>query len=130
MPIGVWLLTRPVALLVPLGLAIPDVRSLAGEGGGFEVSISDLLLVLVGAGILLEAATTKSFPALRALRPVFVPVLQYSVVIGLLLFAHLGSGSFAQTGQRLSSSCSRSSSVPTPRLRGGTSVCSRRTSST
>jgi O-antigen ligase len=99
-PIVAWVLTRPVVLLVPLGLAIPDVRSLTEGRAGFEVSISDALLVLAGAGILVEAAMTKSFPAVRALRPLLLPVVPYSVVMGLLLFLHFSSSSLAQTGQR------------------------------
>jgi hypothetical protein len=99
-PIAAWLLAWPVALLVPLGLSIPDLHSLTGGRGGFNLSISDVLLVLAGAGILLEAATAKSLPAVRALRPVFPAVIQYSLVMGLLLFFHFGAGNFAKTGQR------------------------------
>jgi len=100
LPFVVWAVMRPVALLMPLGASIPDIHSLTAGRRGFNLSISDLVLVLLGAGILFEAAVTKSFPALRALRPVATSIVQYSLVMGLLLFFHSGLGNIAKTGQR------------------------------
>jgi hypothetical protein len=99
-PLAAWAVARPVALLIPLGASIPDLRSLTDGRGGFNLSISDVLLVLVGVGILIEAATTRSLPAVRALRPVFATVLQYSLVMAFLLVFHFGLGDVAKTGQR------------------------------
>ncbi len=99
-PLVAWLLPRPTVPLVLLGASIPAFQNLTGGGGGYNVAASDLLLVLVGAGILLQAAIAGSFPALRALRPVALPVALYGVFMMLLLAYHLGVSEVAQTGQR------------------------------
>jgi len=72
LPLVAWLVTHPTVPLVLLGASIPALYSLSGFGS-YHVSVSDLLLVLVGAGILLHAATTESAPAVLALRPVALP---------------------------------------------------------
>lgn len=100
LPIVGWVLAQPVVLLVPLGAVLPDTRSLTGGRGGFHVSISDIVLVLVGAGILIESTLARPLPVVRVLRPVLLPVLQYGAVMALLLVFHLGGGEVAQTAQR------------------------------
>ena len=62
-PLVAWVLGQPLALLVALGVVLPDARSLTGGRGGFNVSISDLVLLLVGAAIVAEAAVTRRLPA-------------------------------------------------------------------
>ena len=98
-PLAAWLFARPAVLLVILGASIPAIQSLTG-GGGFNVSASDVLLVLVGAGILALGLVTGSFPAVRALRPVRVPVLQYGAFMLLLLPLHPSVNDLAKTAQR------------------------------
>ncbi len=79
-PLVAWVLGQPLALLVALGVVLPDARSLTGGRGGFNVSISDLVLLLVGAAIVAEAAVTRRLPAVRALRPVAAPVSRPSLL--------------------------------------------------
>ena len=99
-PLVVWLFARPLPALVLLGASIPIIYSLTGGRGGFNLSPSDLLLLLVGATILFQATTTQSFPAIRALRSIAPAVWQYSILMLLLLAVHLSVSDFAKTGQR------------------------------
>ena len=64
------------------------------------MTLSDLLLVLIVAGILLQAVITGSAPAIRALRPVALPLAVYASVMIVLLPAHLSFGEVVKTGQR------------------------------
>jgi len=100
LPIAAWMLVRPLVPLVLLGVSIPDIQSLTAGHGGFNLSISDLLLVLLGALVLLEATVTGSTAAVRALRPVALPLLQYSGLMLVLLTVHFGVRDVAKTGQR------------------------------
>jgi hypothetical protein len=100
MPLVIWLFTRPGVALVLLGASIPLLFSLTGGRGGFNLSISDLLLVLVGALILFEATVTDSLPAVHALRPIARPLVLYGFLMLLLLVLHLSIGDIAKTGQR------------------------------
>jgi hypothetical protein len=101
-PLLARLFALPTVLLVLLGAALPWVQNVVGgSGGGYNVSASDLLLVVLAAAILLERSAGLSVPIGRALRPIATPVIQYSGLMLLLLvfhrfdFAHL-----AKTGQR------------------------------
>ena len=99
-PLVIWLFTKPGIALVLLGASIPLLYSLTGGRGGFNLSISDLFLVFVGALILFEATITGALPAVRALRPIARPVVQYGFLMLLLLAVHLTVGDIAKTGQR------------------------------
>jgi O-antigen ligase len=98
LPLVAILLARPTVLLVPLGASIPLLHSFTVAG--YFVTLSDLLLVLIVAGILLQAVITGSAPAIRALRPVALPLTVYASVMIVLLPAHLSFGEVVKTGQR------------------------------
>ena len=98
LPLVAVLLARPTVPLVPLGASIPLLHSFTV--GGYFVTLSDLLLVLIVAGILLQAVITGSAPAIRALRPVALPLAIYASVMIVLLPAHLSFGEIVKTGQR------------------------------
>src|SRR4029453_10821188 len=100
LPLAVWSLARPALLLVLLGASLPLLRSVTGGRLGYQISISDLLLVLLATAIVFRAATTGSAPEVRALRPVPTPVLVYGTIMVLLLPPHLGVENVVQTGQR------------------------------
>lgn len=100
LPMLAWLVARPTSLLVPLAVSIPATQSLTG-GGSHSVSLSDMLLVLIAGGILLQGAVRGTTPAIGALRPVALPVLQFCWVVVLLLPFHVGIEELLQTAQRL-----------------------------
>lgn len=99
-PLVVWLVGWPGPALILLGASIPITYSITGGRGGFNLTASDVLLVLVGAAVLFQATVTGSLPALAALRPLFRAVLPYSFLLLLLLAVHLSVSDLAQTGQR------------------------------
>lgn len=105
-PIVGWLSTRPTIPLVLLGASIPGLISLTGNGtgstanGGYNASVSDFVLVLVGIGILLKWLAGKSEPVFRSLRPIALPVLAYSVVMVMVLAVHPSLRELFKTGQR------------------------------
>jgi hypothetical protein len=100
LPLAAWLWSRPDVPLILLGASLPVLQSVAGGGFGYQVALSDLLLVLVGATILFRAAITGTAPEVRALRPVALPVLVYGTIMVLLVPFHLDIGNFLQTAQR------------------------------
>jgi hypothetical protein len=65
------------------------------------VAASDVIMVLIGAGLLAEGAARQQIPSLVALRRVRFPVVQYVWLIALLLVVHLSVGSLLKSGQRL-----------------------------
>lgn len=73
---------------------------MAGGRLGYQVALSDLLLVLIGAALLFRAAVTGSAPEVRALRPVALPILVYGTIMVLLVPFHIEIGNVLQTGQR------------------------------
>src|SRR5690348_10457962 len=95
-PLVIWLFTKPGLALVFLGASIPFLYSLTGGQGGFNLSISDLFLVIVGALILFQATVTDSLPAVRALRPIARPLVQYGFLMLILLVLHLSVGGIAK----------------------------------
>jgi hypothetical protein len=100
LPLAAWLWSRPDVPLILLGASLPVLQSVAGGSLGYQVTLSDLLLVLVGATILFRAAITGSAPEVGALRPVALPVLVYGMIMVLLVPFHLGIENVLQTGQR------------------------------
>src|SRR4051812_33405226 len=58
---------RPAVACVLLGAALPFTQNLAGSSLSLNVSLSDLIILLITAGILAEAAASQAFPALAAL---------------------------------------------------------------
>lgn len=103
LPLAVWLLTRRTIPLVMLGASIPVITSLTGNGqggSGHNVSLSDLLLLLIGGGILMRVTITRTSPEVRALHPVALPVLLYGAFMIVLLPAHASVGEVLKTGQR------------------------------
>jgi O-antigen ligase len=99
-PLIVWLAVRPTPLLFLLGLAIPWTYSLPGASGGLNVSPSDLILTFAFVALLAQAVATGSMPAVRALRPVAVPVGQFAVLMLLLLAVHFSPHDVIKTFQR------------------------------
>jgi hypothetical protein len=99
-PLAMWLLTRPFVLLVALGASLPDLVSVVGQGSGYHVAVSDLLLVMVTAAILLGTSAERIVETVRALRPVAIAVVPYAVLVLALMPFHLGVGEVAQTLQR------------------------------
>ena len=86
---------------VLLGASIPEVQDLTGGHLGLHIAASDVLLVLIGGRVLAEATVHQQAPALRALRRVRLPLLQYAWMIVLLLVFHLGLGTIAKSLQRV-----------------------------
>ena len=102
-PLAIWLITNPTVPLVLLGLSLPMVISLTGNNSGsgtYNVAASDLVMVLVLAGIALDRSSTKPVPVLRYLRPVAWPLIQYAAVMAIVVAAHLDFREVAKTGQR------------------------------
>jgi hypothetical protein len=106
LPLVVWLVARPTLPLVLLGASLPALMSVTGGGtgapgsGGYNVAASDVLLVLVGAGILFRWMSRRSEGVVRALRPIALPVLAYSAVMVIVLTLHPGLREIAKEGQR------------------------------
>ena len=100
LPLAIWLLTKPTLLLALLGASLPLLQNVAGGSLGYQVSVSDLLLVLLTGGILFQWATSDSAPEIRALRLVKTPVVAYCTIMILLIPLHLGLGNGIKTGQR------------------------------
>src|SRR5438876_3356013 len=66
LPIAGWFTTRPTSPLILLGASIPALMSLTGNSlgstgnGGYNASISDFLLLLIGAGIVFRWLSGRS----------------------------------------------------------------------
>jgi hypothetical protein len=106
LPVVGWFSTRPTALLALLGLSIPFLLSLTGNGlgsignSGYNASVSDFLLLLIAAGIVFKWLSGRSEPVLRSLRPVALPVLAYCGVMVVVLSLHPGLRELFKTLQR------------------------------
>jgi hypothetical protein len=100
LPLVVWLVARPAVGVVLVGGSIPVMYDLTGGRGGFHLALSDVLLVLVAAGVILGGSLASSMPALHALRPVKTSVAQYGYFLLLLLAIHFSLKGVAQVGQR------------------------------
>jgi O-Antigen ligase len=96
----VWASSWVAATL--LGVSIPEIQDVTGGHLGVHVAASDVVLVLIGARVMTNAAVRQRLPAaIRALRPVAFPLVQYAWLIGVLLVIHLSFGSAAKSLQRL-----------------------------
>jgi O-antigen ligase/polysaccharide polymerase Wzy-like membrane protein len=93
--------TRPNLGAAALGASIPLVENLAGSWTGVQVSLSDILLVLLLAQAVAAMVVSRNPAVIRALRPVAFPVLQYCAFMAVLLAAHLGPHAAVQSVQRL-----------------------------
>jgi hypothetical protein len=96
-----WLFAKPQIGVALLGGSIPILYDLTGGRGGFHLAFSDLLLVLVGAGVLAAALLRGRVAELHALRPLRGGLVQYGVFLLVLLVIHFGLSDAAQTAQRL-----------------------------
>lgn len=101
LPLVVWLIARPAAAVVPLFASIPLLYDLTGGRGGFHLAMSDVLLVLACAGIILGGMLAGAVPAVQVLKPLKSGVMQYVIFLAVLLSVHLGLKDAVQTGQRL-----------------------------
>ena len=102
--LGVALLvfTSSKMAAVLLGVSIPEIQDVTGGHIGLHVAASDVVLVLIGARLLADAAvSTRRLGILSALRPVRVAFTQYGWLIVVLLVLHLGLGSADKSVQRL-----------------------------
>jgi hypothetical protein len=98
---SLWLLVRPSATAVALGLSIPALENLAGGHLGVNLTVTDFLLLLATAAAIGSAIVGADGAVFRALRPVAFPLLQYCAFLLVLLAAHLGRAGAVQTVQRL-----------------------------
>lgn len=85
---------------VALGASLPISIDLAGGHLSARVAASDIVLSILVLRVLGDTVVTRAMPALRALRPVRLPVLQYSALLGLLLVLHPERVSIINTVQR------------------------------
>jgi hypothetical protein len=101
-PLAIWLATHPSIPLIFVGASLPAITSLGANeySTGYKFATSDVLLVIVGAGILLEWSAARPTPVIRALKPVARPVMQYAALMVLLLPFHPGLRDLFKTGQR------------------------------
>lgn len=99
-PLIVFLVARPLILLLALGASIPALMSVTGGTGGYHVALSDLLLAMLVAVIAADSIVAGSKGTMRALRPVAFAVAPYAVFVLLVLSFHLGVRELAQTAQR------------------------------
>src|SRR5690349_10096531 len=98
LPVVAVLLARPTIPLVALGASIPLLHSFTV--GGYFVTISDLLLVLVTTGIVLREIAGGSTHVFGSLRPLAFPLAVYASVMFVLLPAHFSLSEIVKTGQR------------------------------
>ncbi len=106
MPVGlavalmVFVSSRLAAVL--LGASIPVIQDVTGGHLGLHVAASDVVLVLIGARLLADAAvSTRRVSILRALRPSPDRVRPVRLAGVVLLVLHLGLGSAEKSVQRL-----------------------------
>jgi hypothetical protein len=98
---SLWLLVRPNAAAIALGVSLPALENIAGGHLGVNLTITDFLLLLATASALGGAVVAADGTVFQALRPLALPFLQYCAFLLVLLAAHLGRGAGVQTLQRL-----------------------------
>jgi O-Antigen ligase len=101
LPLAVWLTAKFRPVLYALAVALPYTANVSGGLAAFNLAVSDLLIAVLMAGLLVRWAVDRSAPELRPLRPMRLPLLVYSVLLLGLLAVHLSSVSVVNTGQRL-----------------------------
>lgn len=99
-PIAIWLMTMPLFLVIAVGASLPALMSVTGNTGGYHVAMSDLLLVMAVAAILLAASVEGSSASIRALGPIAGAVVPYSLLVLILWLFHPGVREAAQSVQR------------------------------
>ncbi len=90
----------PPLAAVALGASLPLPLDLAGGHLSVRIAASDIVLVLLAMRILGDGVVLQALPALRTLRPLRLPLLQYSGLLVLLVLLHAGSASILNTAQR------------------------------
>lgn len=98
---AVLLFASPTFAAILLGASLPGLQDLTAGRLGLHVAASDIVLVLFALRLLADTAVSQRFPAMRALRPVRFPVIQYACLVGLLLILHPGIASAINSAQRL-----------------------------
>ena len=101
LPGAVILSLRPKITAIMLGLSLPFAQNVAGGSVGVNVALSDLLLVVLFATVVIDTALTRDWGVVAALRPVALPVGQYVAIMLVILAAHFGPETVLKTGQRL-----------------------------
>jgi hypothetical protein len=94
------ILAFPPLAAAALGASLPASLDLAGGHLSVRIAASDIVLVLLAVRILGDGVVLGAMPALRALKPVRLPIIQYSALLGLLVVLHPGSTSILNTAQR------------------------------
>ena len=100
-PIAVWLLLNRVWTVTLLGLTLPYLLDISGGAVGLNVAPSDVLLVVLVGGLLVEYAVAGRAPEVAAIAPLKLAVGQHIAVMGVLLVAHPGLTGVVNTFQRL-----------------------------
>lgn len=100
-PVVLGLLTHPGLTGIALAVTVPFSQDVTGGRVGLNVSLSDLLLVVLLVAVCSEAVLLRDSRPLRALRPLGLPLLAYVGVMLLLLAYHGGLITAIKTGQRL-----------------------------
>jgi hypothetical protein len=104
-PLGLLLafvvFANPGLAAIGIGLALPWVEDVTGGHVGLNIATSDVLMVLLGARILAAGVLRHRLPALSALRPVGLVLLQYAWMIALLLVFHFSFSTSVKSFQRL-----------------------------
>jgi hypothetical protein len=99
--VALIVVSSPMLSAALLGLSIPEIQDVTGGHFGLHVAASDLLFVLIGGRLFVEATLQRRRPTALALRRVQVPVLQYVWIVVLLLVIHFGFTSAVKSAQRL-----------------------------
>lgn len=107
LPVIVFAVTRPHTLFIALGAAIPWTQNLAGGSGAgawvgaYNISPSDIVMVALAIVLLLRLATGEQVGLRIAMKPIWIPIAQYSVLmIALLPFHPVVPSYLLKTGQR------------------------------
>jgi hypothetical protein len=98
--VAAGILAFPPLAAAALGVTLPATFDLAGGRLGVRIAASDIVLVFLAVRVLGDGVVLRTMPALQALRPVRLLMLQYSGVLGLLVVLHAGSASIVGTAQR------------------------------
>lgn len=93
--------TSPKLTAVLLGASIPEIQDVTGGHLGLHVAASDVVLVLIGARLFVDAVVSRRRAGIaQALRPVGLAFAQYGWLILVLLALHPGLSSAVKSFQR------------------------------